>query len=278
MIYDEDEALGEYDTDRWSIWLSLREAHFFWWGIFRTYWSIGGLTRPQSLVSLERDHSSDFAQAELLREVALRLSLNHSESETQMVVTENQQKKLRRTLREFAKHPVVRDRIAFDLAAASLDRMSGAENRVARLAGLVHGRGLGTIASQYVTKATMLYVAGFETEAAILCGSALEGALAEACKGWYDEDNRTPSLDELLKIVGERQLLDGYIATKSRRGWRPRENSELWQADQLRILGNHLIHEDPSWRTNPTGLIDAFEAIRELSHVIGWLFPAPTFE
>jgi hypothetical protein len=192
--------------------------------------------------------------------------------------TESQQKDFRGFLRELSKHPVARDRIALDLASIELRRLRGSEQRVARLAGLVHGRGLTPIASQFVDRATRLFIAGFEVEAAIMCRSALEGGLFERCREDFNQDGYPPSLDQLLEKAGRMGYLEGFERAANRKGWRSRTDSQLWRAEQLKRLGNHLIHESPNWSSNPTKVDDAFEAIRELSHVLEWLFPPPTFE
>ena len=274
MNIDDDDALLEYEHENWSIWNQLLDTRHYWWGIYRTYWGVDGLTRPESLDRVDYDASREFVLAAMLLEIARRLSLDDGIEKRDSPMTKAQESSLRKLLREFTEITVVRDRIALDLAEQSIVRMTGSELRVKRLAGLVRGAGLTPSASKYVKRATALYIAGFDIEAAILCRSALEAALLEACRDHYDEDDVCPNLDALLRIAGTVGLLSGYEVAKSRRGWRSRTNSQLWHAEQLKWLGNHLVHDDPDWETNPTQLADAFDAIRELSRVIGWLFPA----
>jgi hypothetical protein len=281
MLWTDQDAFTEYDSLDWTIWGMLEVVHGFWWDTMCSYWAVNGYSRPESNGTIEGNFDSEFEAGRQIRAMGEALSITPGlpAGREPPTFTESQQKDLRRYLRNLSKHPVARDRIALDIASDELRRLRGSELRVARLAGLVHGRGLTPTATLFIGRATRLFIAGFEVEAAIMCRSALEGALIERCREDFNQDGYPPSLDQLLEKAGRIGYLDGFEpAPSSRKGWRSRKDSQLWRAEQLKWLGNHLIHESPDWSTNPTTLADAFEAIRDLSIVLGWLFPAPTFE
>lgn len=280
MILDDNEGYVEYDAADWTIWGALKDAHAFWWDIYCSYWSVNGRTRPDDLRALDNNWDLEFGLGARVPAMARTLSITAGEVSSEKVpLTASQQKELRNLLRQLGKHTVVRDRIALDLAEQALTRMTDAEQRAARLAGLVHGQALGDRASRYIVRCTDLYIAGFEVEAAIMSGAALEAALKDRCEEFFDPDAAPPTLDQLLEAVGRADLLDGFEeARNSIRGWRAQRDSLLWRADSLRLLRNYLVHEEPEWECNPTHITSAFEAIRELSLVLGGLFPPPTFK
>ena len=286
MYLPEEHAFEDYELLEWSIWSQLRNAVDFWNETYATFWALNGDERPDYLPPVDSANvAPQHAMAPRLLGMARALSVAWpgTDAKALPVFTEAQQKFLREALRDLGKSPVVRDRVALDVAYDTLRRLADAEKRVVRLVSLVHGRGLSADASVYVHRATDLYIHGFEVEAVILCRSALDAALADRCREYFDQDEVTPTLEKLLDIAGRNEVLIGWEAvpagSRTKRKWLARSDSALWRADQIRALGNHMIHGIPDFGAgNPTKLKDAFEVIRELSFVLGCLFPAPSFE
>jgi hypothetical protein len=123
----------------------------------------------------------------------------------------------------------------------------------------------------------MLYLQGLELEAGIMCRAALEAALLDRLKPYFDVDRAPPSLDDLLRIAGENDLLDGFEKTRTRRGWRSRRGSSLDRANRIRRAGNYIVHDFLSFPHEAEAISNAFECIRELMLVLQKLFPPPKF-
>lgn len=83
-------------------------------------------------------------------------------------------------VRRLLSHQIVNHRLEFDLAEDACARLSGVDERV-QLATLLTMLLLGYKPSatvlKYFERATTLYLAGYETEAIIMCGAVLEAAL-----------------------------------------------------------------------------------------------------
>src|SRR5437667_7355973 len=106
----------------------------------------------------------------------------------------------------------------------------------------------------------------------MMCRSALEAALQERLVDFYDEDSATPSLDVLIRIAGENDVLDAFERTRG--GWRARQSTMLWEAQRIKWSGNYAVHDRPSLRQEHGDLPDTFHAIRSLTRLLGHLFPA----
>jgi len=275
-----DHALEAYNQKNWSVWRELEDSVEFWRDIYLTYWELGGSNRPSYLPDVDSESVSfQHSMAPKILRMARTLSISAAREDGQpgAELTKSEESWLRVVLGDVSKSPVVRDYVALEVADAVLSRLNGAEERAIKLVSLVRGRGLGALASAYVKRATSLYVDGYNVEAAIFCRSALEASLGNRCSAWYDDNEGTPDLYRLLRIAGENGVLDGWEKWPKDR-WSAKRGSQLYRADQLRRMANHLVHEVPDFNTNPTEIRDAFHAIEELCSVVGWLFPAPEFQ
>src|SRR5207302_1515873 len=121
----------------------------------------------------------------------------------------------------------------------ALEQLKSSTLRLQRVVGLIRGRGLSERAAEYVLRAVRLYVWGFEQECAIMCRSALEAALLVRLDDCVNLDTAPPDLDQLIKVAGEKDILQGYeLAPHSKKGWRARRETPLWRAQRVQRTGN----------------------------------------
>src|SRR5437868_1485610 len=82
-------------------------------------------------------------------------------------------------LRELLSYRIVHHRLEFDVAGDVCERLSGLSERillVTVLQVLLLGHAASDTAVKYFERATTLYLAGYDTEAIIMCGAVLDAA------------------------------------------------------------------------------------------------------
>ena len=274
MYSDEDFMWEAYDADGWTIWRELKDAHSEWDSLFRRYWGLDDKECPFHLSERTwRLASNTKRTIPQLTEIAYALNLNEiAPRDKQLELADGQIKTVRRMLRSHADSVIVKDCVGLKLARESLDQLTGASERCLRLLNIIQGRGISPRASEFIRRATELYVWGFEVESVIMCRSVLEAALVSRLDEELDLDEPPPPLDELIRLAGVHTILAGYHPLPDNK-WRARRSTPLWQAQRIKWLGNYLIHESPKFRGDPDDIPDAFSAIRELSILLGLLFP-----
>lgn len=180
-----------------------------------------------------------------------------------------------KVLRAVHKLPIVRDCVAINLAFEVADvLLPAAEQRAAELVALIASRRLSDRALAYLDRATRLHLWGFDPECVIMCRSVLEAALVARLSDTLELDEPPPPLEQLLALAGEHKLLPGYERAATKRGWRARKGSLLADADRIRWVGNHLIHDLPQLAVGASDLGDSTGAIQKLARVLDHLFPA----
>ncbi len=179
-----------------------------------------------------------------------------------------------KVLRAMHKVPIVRDCVAINLAFEVADvLLPAAEKRAAELVALIASRRLSDRALAYLDRATRLHLWGFDPECAIMCRSVLEAALVARLSDVLELDEPPPPLEQLLALAGQHKLLPGYERAATKRGWRARKGSLLADADKIRWVGNHLIHDLPQLAVGSSDPGDSASAVRRLARVLDHLFP-----
>lgn len=279
MYWDDEFAMAEYCEPSWDIWSELAETAHLWYETYREHWGVERYSQPEYLSDDEWTEAKRSDQlAAKLYEAALALNLFVVASEPPKTqVKEENLKPLRDLLRSIGKTTQVRDRLGLALASDAMDQLAGSSDRCLRLLGILRAQNMSPRASLFIGRATRLFVWGFEPEAAIMCRAALEAALAERVADSYDQDAPTPNLDTLIQLAGQTGALDGFewIDQEHTRG-RARTDSPLWRAERLKWSGNYAVHEQPGFGSERHLVSDAFNAIREFSQVLGYLFPGPS--
>jgi hypothetical protein len=277
MYADEEGMWESYDSESWTIWSELKAAHLDWDEVFRQYWGLDLNECPAHLREETWKRAREVKNSvPQLKSIALALNLNEiAPKEKQLALADKQLKVVRRMLRSHAQSSIVKDSVGLMLARDALDQLTGAGERCLRLLALVQGRGVSPRASEFIKHATRLYVWGFDVECIIMCRSVLEAALVARLDDILELDEPPPPLDELIRLAGEHDLLNGLQKVQGEKGWRAKRGTPLWQAQRVKWLGNHAIHEGPKFRGDEEDIPDAFNAIRELSRLLGLLFPEP---
>jgi hypothetical protein len=172
-------------------------------------------------------------------------------------------------------HKIVRDCVQIQLAFEATDSLLGtAEKRFAPLLSLVRELKLAPRAQAYLDRATRLFLWGFDPECILMCRSVLEAALTSALDSVIELDEPPPSLENLIRLAGEKGLLDGYERAQNRRRWRARSGTPLWRAERIRWAGNRIVHDVPVITGKHPSDIDSAEmAVTELADLLGRLFP-----
>jgi hypothetical protein len=282
MLWDDEGALVEYDGPHWSIWGEMKDLVQLWYDTYAEYWGVNGNARPTEFTDVQW---KNYQQADRLAELMLQIveALNifgvAKQNPSAISFTRDQLRAIRASLRTQSKSGLIKDRISLEIARQVTRQVDGASDRALKLLGLVRGQGLSVRASAFISRATKLYLWGFDPEAAIMCRAALQAALLERLEPVLDQDRAEPNLDALVRLAGQRGVLEGYEETDTNRaGWRARTDTPLWRAQRLKWIGNFAAHEAPAFDPEVEGIPTGFEAIRELSAVLGFLFPPPTFE
>ena len=177
-------------------------------------------------------------------------------------------------IRDLHKMAIVRDCVAISLAFEVTDGLlPTAENRALELVPLIASRRLGSRAAAYLDRATRLYLWGFDPECVIMCRSVLESALVARLDEQIDLDEPPPNLDNLIRLAGEHGVLPGYMKASSRKGWRARRGTPLWQAERIKWAGNRVTHDIPMVSAQGDAIEDCATAVRELTQLLTLLFP-----
>lgn len=140
--------------------------------------------------------------------------------------------------------PVVRQAVQLGVAYEAVGTLlSVAQERVFTLLDLIAERKLSARATQYLDRATRLFLWGFDPESVAFSGAVLEAALKER--------------------VGQsdKRLIQSAIAL----GLFTPEQGE--RANALREERNHVVHQSPEARMDPE------QAIRTLAELLDALFP-----
>jgi CRP-like cAMP-binding protein len=277
MIWDEEEALARYDNEAWSIWAELAQILRLWRSTYRDYWGLNREIQPgdPNEAELIRWQHDDVLAAKLLL-IAQALSANavtQERAEKPRIGSDEFLRWLRELLRQKGKSPIVQDRIGLDLATDAVHQLHGATDRALKLLGIIHDQGLSGRAAEFISRATRLYIWGFEPESIIMCRAALEGALLLRLEDYYDLDGKPPSLDTLIGMAGDLGILAGYERLGQDK-WRARSGTPLWRAQRIKWSGNYAAHHAPAVRQEQQDLRNAFEAVRDLSIVLAKLFSA----
>jgi hypothetical protein len=279
MYWDDDFAMQEYSQLSWDIWTELADTTNLWYQTYKEHWGLENYDQPEYLTDDEWKEArrNDEVAARLYR-VALALNLFEIADEPPKTpMKEENLKALRDLLRTIGKTTQIRDRFSLTLAADAMDQLTGSSDRCLRLLGILRAQSMSRRASLFIGRATRLFVWGFEPEATIMCRAALEAALAERLAGSYDEDGRPPNLDGLIQLAGEKGVLEGFEWTnQAEKKWRARTDSPLWRAQRIKWSGNYAAHDQPGFGGERIHVSDAFNAIREFSQILGYLFPGPS--
>lgn len=276
MYWDDEYALGEYAELSWDLWRELGECRFQWLETYVEYWGLRTKTRPEHLTEKQwKTAKANDLIATAVYRMAVALTVQGAAPAGRKVEFGNEEwKRMRKALRVYSKGPQIIDRLGLEIADEALGQLEGSTRRAVRLISLIRGRGLSARASEYVTRAAKLYVWGLEPECAVMCRSALEAALATRLEEHYDQDASPPTLNDLIKLAGEQDLLDGFeLAPGATKGWRARHGSALWSAQRITWAGNYVAHDMPTFRQECGDLRDAFTTLRELALVLAKLFP-----
>lgn len=277
MYWDDEFALDEYDAADWSIWPQLRETVHLWRQTYKEYWGLDeGTPSDHVTESLVRDAKAAHQLAGLMLRMIKALTIAWSVEPGESVnLSSDDLASLRKGFRAQKNHPVVKDRIALELATEFTEQISGADDRAFRLVGLLQGRSISDRSAHYLARVATLYLQGLELESGVMCRAALEAALLNRLKEYFELDRRPPSLDDLVRIAGEKNVLDGYEKSSTKRGWRSRLGSSLDRANRIRRAGNYIVHDFLSFPQEAGAISNAFECIRELMLVLQKLFPPP---
>ena len=281
MLWDDQGALSQYDSESWSIWSELAEVITLWEETYRDYWGLDGRPKPPHADEAKwvlYKSQNELASKILTVARALHIGAAAPNDSGATPVTDEQLKWFRKVLRAETESPIIKDRIGFALARDVVTQVSGATNRAVRLLGVVQGKRLSARAFAFIRRATQLYVWGFEPECVVMCRAGLESALLERLGDVIDPDQGEPELASLIRMAGEHGILTGYEMVPTQSGWRARHGSPLWRAQRLRWSGNYAAHDAPELRQEHHDIVNAFEAIRELSLILRELFPPPKFE
>jgi len=280
VIWDDEEALYQFGEKDWSIWTELPYVVSLWEDTYKEYWGLDRTECPEGTDAAawtEHKRQHEFA-ATMLKMIAALSVTGAAEDGRDLTLTKSQLKWIRDLLRAHSKSSLIRDRIGFLLAHEFTEQVSGATDRALRLLGIVIGRSLSDRASTYLARVVRLFIQGWEIETGIMCRSALEAALVDRLDGQFDGDVEPPKLIELIRLAGEQRVLGGFELANNKRGWRGRTNTGMWRALRIQRLGNYIVHEFPRFPEEAGEIRDAFEAVRELTLLVGELFPAPEFE
>ena len=251
-----------------------------YWNAYRDYWQLQGSNDAsekeiRSAEQLDRLGEAFRASLRSLRAEPELLAAMSSILEKRANAGSYSQHDAVTVAKLFAAGGMVNDCIRINLAFETVgELLHSAEARTATLLDLITVRDLSPRALAYLDRATRLFLWGLDPECVIMCRSVLEAALEAALGDVLELDQPPPSLENLIRLAGEHQLLDGYETAKIRRGWRARHGTPLWQAERLRWAGNQVVHNIPDLATQHRDSIESAEgAIRELSKLLSALFP-----
>lgn len=279
MYWDDNFAFEEYGARGWSIWAELRDVVAQWEGTYQDYWALGKKAAEHLTEEQARETKSSHAIAKAMLKMIRALTVAGAADPGMAInLTTSNLKWIRKVLRAQKDSAVVSDWIALELAKDFVAQIDGASDRAFRLLGVLQGRTISDRSASYLSRVSTLYLQGLELETGVMCRAALEAALLARLEEEIDADGFPPSLDALLRVAGEKGILDGYEKTRSRRGWRASTGSVLYRADRIRRTGNFIIHDFLSYPQDAGAIKDGFECIRELTLVLQDLFPPPAFE
>ncbi len=294
---DEGEEQGEgrsplplidaYDPERpeaMSSWLSLHLGAY--WSSYLDYWGLRGEAAPGEAGEEAGGAPEVRAVHRKLEAIgtAVRKLLHTLSPDAEAVATirafvdvaedEHPREAAAEVIQALRRTPIVRDNVRIGLGfEATGELLPRAEARIADLMGLIAARAVTPRAASFLDRATRLYLWGFDPECVILCRSVLESALTSRVSDEIELDGE-PTLDNLLRIAGELEILDGLERTSSRRGWRAKKGTPLWRAERLKWAGNHVLHDQPEIEPErETDIGDALTAVSELADVLSLLFP-----
>ena len=273
MHWDETAAAAEYDAETWDMWDELAETTYQWLETYRWYWGVDGSPKPDDFDEADWEYSKhrDNLGRRFLR-MARTLNASIDRTPGGRPLGDADLDEVMPLLRDIAANRQVQDRIAIELATEATAQLRGASARARRLVGIIRARSLSHRASGFIERATQLYIWGFEPEAAIMCRAALEAALLNRLVDTIDADTASPALVEMIRLAGERGVLDGFAPPLGKSGWGARRGSPLWRAMRVRGAGNRAAHEHPGFQLDANASPNAFETIRDLSLVLRALF------
>jgi hypothetical protein len=170
-------------------------------------------------------------------------------------------------LKELLTLRIVHHRLEFDVAEDVCERLSGLDERVwlvALLTAFLLGRRAPDTAVKYFERATKLYLAGYDSEAVVMCGAVLDAAFAA----------RFP--DEVLRNAGLTPAFrrTGVYALGQRVGFEEAHpvltDSQRTVARQLIQWRNDAVHVQPDIGPSPD------RALVSLAVVLPGLVPSTT--
>lgn len=257
MTSPDAEAYGE---EGWTLWRELDFVSDHWYNAYREYWGLDQQACPEHLTFDQWESARRFsAAAPNLFKLGLAMNTRAVlRTDASAPMDSRTLSAFRESLSSFGQSPLVRDNADFELATDAIQRLRHATDRFVSLLDLVLDHPLSPRASDYLARATRLYVLGFDPECLVMCRAALDAALQER----IDDD-------ELQRLGIQRRDL----------WWRIRAAESLGlfdttlrdSADRLRQAGNQAIHTAPGFLVE--GIGDARTAVSVLSELLRALFP-----
>jgi Domain of unknown function (DUF4145) len=251
------EAYGELE---WSLWSELSAVSGHWQSIFAEYWGLDASTAPAHLTFEQWERAKNSARtAPRLVTMALALNLRAiGDGSVTEPLAPDSLRLIREYLSDNAATPLIRDAVSFEVADDAISRGRHSGERLAKLLSLVLDHQLTGRAATYLSRATRLYLFGFEPECLVMCRAALDAALQEV----VDYSNSAG-------VRATRSDLAGRIDAACRLNLFTPEMQA--RAHTLRKAGNEAVHLLPAFTVE--GIGDAMQSIAILSELLAALFP-----
>jgi hypothetical protein len=145
-------------------------------------------------------------------------------------------------LEELSRRLVVINRLEFDVAQDSVQRLEGCRERV-RISLVILGQLLEStpspVALKYHDRASRLYLAGFDAEAIVMCGAVLESALSAR---FPDEELKAAGIKPRFARAGVYSLGQRMEYEKEHRVLTDDQREAFWRVVNAR---NDVVHVDP---------------------------------